>query len=473
MVIHIHEASPPSEDIIGNDTNVVYIENGTIKGNDNFTYLYADANPTVTIGGSTSTGQGTLRLGGASGKGTLIADTFLGTSNNGMTFDTSGGPGNTLFKSLVTINGVATNTTPTLSLASTNPVLGFTKPTNGANMKNWNIWLDGSGNLFTDSLMDDGSSAEHAIQITRTGRTVTSHRLFANGSIILNVGASSVSVATDFYGAGNILGKTISSALNPATFAGPTNTGVTLMEAPNYADIGLYDATQAVNARAFDIINFQNKVQFRLKNDSGANVVIPLSFNGGYAGYTGIASNSGTGTWNHTGQMIVTAAPTAGQSSLAILNNTNPSLSFHVSGYIANRRRWEIGAAGAFFTHSLVSDDGLTKTPAYAIYNGTNTIGGHNWYLGTIAQTNPTMTLQAAGLTINMGGVVGSDPSSILELQSTTQGFLPPRMTTVQMHAIANPAQGLIIVNTTTNQLAVRFGTSWYPITAGAPIAEE
>jgi len=51
--------------------------------------------------------------------------------------------------------------------------------------------------------------------------------------------------------------------------------------------------------------------------------------------------------------------------------------------------------------------------------------------------------------------------SSILELFSTTQGFLPPRMTTTQRDAIASPATGLVIYNTTTLAANVYNGTNW------------
>ena len=56
--------------------------------------------------------------------------------------------------------------------------------------------------------------------------------------------------------------------------------------------------------------------------------------------------------------------------------------------------------------------------------------------------------------------------SSILELRSTTLGFLPPRMTTTERGAIASPANGLVIYNTTTNLLNFYNGSSWQ-ITGG------
>jgi hypothetical protein len=47
------------------------------------------------------------------------------------------------------------------------------------------------------------------------------------------------------------------------------------------------------------------------------------------------------------------------------------------------------------------------------------------------------------------------DPSAILQLKSTTQGLLHPRMTTTKRDAIANPADRLLVFDMTTNQLNV------------------
>ena len=59
-----------------------------------------------------------------------------------------------------------------------------------------------------------------------------------------------------------------------------------------------------------------------------------------------------------------------------------------------------------------------------------------------------------------------ADPSSALEVDSSTKGFLPPRMTTAQRDAITNPATGLFIYNTSTNQLNFYSGTLWERITS-------
>lgn len=60
------------------------------------------------------------------------------------------------------------------------------------------------------------------------------------------------------------------------------------------------------------------------------------------------------------------------------------------------------------------------------------------------------------------------DVSSILELRSTTSGFLLPRMTTAQRDAIASPATGLVVYNSTTNQLNYYTGSSWQLVSAGS-----
>lgn len=53
------------------------------------------------------------------------------------------------------------------------------------------------------------------------------------------------------------------------------------------------------------------------------------------------------------------------------------------------------------------------------------------------------------------------DSKAVLDLVSTTLGFLPPRMTTVQRDAIATPPEGLACHNTTTHFENFYDGTAW------------
>jgi hypothetical protein len=58
-------------------------------------------------------------------------------------------------------------------------------------------------------------------------------------------------------------------------------------------------------------------------------------------------------------------------------------------------------------------------------------------------------------------GTSTNDASAIVNISSTTKGFLPPRMTNAQMVAIATPAAGLVVYDTTNNKLNVYDGTNW------------
>jgi hypothetical protein len=63
----------------------------------------------------------------------------------------------------------------------------------------------------------------------------------------------------------------------------------------------------------------------------------------------------------------------------------------------------------------------------------------------------------------NLGvGTTSPHASALTDLTSTTQGFLPPRMTTTQRNAIASPAIGLVIYNITTNCLNFYTGAAWF-----------
>lgn len=60
-------------------------------------------------------------------------------------------------------------------------------------------------------------------------------------------------------------------------------------------------------------------------------------------------------------------------------------------------------------------------------------------------------------------------PSAVFEMASTNMGFLPPRLTTAQRDAIASPATGLTIYNTTNQTYEFHNGTTWNPLGAGVP----
>lgn len=69
---------------------------------------------------------------------------------------------------------------------------------------------------------------------------------------------------------------------------------------------------------------------------------------------------------------------------------------------------------------------------------------------------------------LKIGGTGAVAASAVLELAGTTKGFLTPRLTTTQRNAIASPATGLLIFNTTLNVHQTYNGVSWVSVGGGA-----
>jgi hypothetical protein len=88
----------------------------------------------------------------------------------------------------------------------------------------------------------------------------------------------------------------------------------------------------------------------------------------------------------------------------------------------------------------------------WRVYNGgaSPNVVGTTWYAGT------------GTFVVNDGSNVStSSASAQLDIQSTNRGFLPPRMTTTQKNAIASPAAGLVVYDSTTNKLCCYNGSTW------------
>jgi hypothetical protein len=121
----------------------------------------------------------------------------------------------------------------------------------------------------------------------------------------------------------------------------------------------------------------------------------------------------------------------------------------------------------------------ITNSQSYSLFPtgnfaiGTTTDAGYKLDVNGMARVSSsfrcdgqvTFTSAVIGTTIRLG----SNPqaaSSILDVQSTTKGFLPPRMTTAQKNAIASPASGLVVYDTDLGKLCVRGASAWETITS-------
>lgn len=101
----------------------------------------------------------------------------------------------------------------------------------------------------------------------------------------------------------------------------------------------------------------------------------------------------------------------------------------------------------------------LTAEMRFYIYDNTKRFA----FYDAVASGNELFTIKGSGQI----GISNNSPaaSAKLDITSTTQGFLPPRMTTTQKNAISSPAAGLIIYDSTLSKLCV-YTTAWETITS-------
>lgn len=149
----------------------------------------------------------------------------------------------------------------------------------------------------------------------------------------------------------------------------------------------------------------------------------------------------GIGTMTPLDYMHVTFNEgTGGQTGFAV-QNTNAS-----------------GASGLLY---------YNNTGALSVFQGyINSTGELRFNNIAASATVNFLTNSASRLYLANSGNVGvgtatPNTSAKLDVTSTSQGFLPPRLTTTQRDAIVSPAAGLIIYNTTTNKHQGYNGTIW------------
>jgi hypothetical protein len=154
---------------------------------------------------------------------------------------------------------------------------------------------------------------------TVTGSTITGGTI--NGTPIgqstpaagafLGLNATSASIL------GPCSGEGVSSTVNGLS-ASITNSGPSLDASPTSAALTLYDSTRTANNKTADVSWVGGVLSLRLKNDAGSSATPALSVTGGQAaGISGISSNSGSGSWAHTGDFTASGVLSAGVQSTA------------------------------------------------------------------------------------------------------------------------------------------------------------
>lgn len=122
-------------------------------------------------------------------------------------------------------------------------------------------------------------------------------------------------------------------------------------------------------------------------------------------------------------------------------------------------------------TFTVTFADGSTQTIGplgWTLIGNSGTNSTQN-FIGTTDQQDLVVKTNAIErMRVTKNGNVGigipfPDSSAILELKSNSQGFLPPRLSSIERDNIPNPAQGLTVFNTTDSLMEYFNGECWLP----------
>jgi len=226
-----------------------------------------------------------------------------------------------------------------------------------------------------------------------------------------------------------------------------------------YSSSGNYGWITAGGASDYVPLSLYGEVLVNTTTDAG-DYKLQVSGNAYVTGTTVLAATSGTANIGsninlETLNVYATSFPYIGLFSSTTGTTSNDGGYVGMNGTNMEVRNKE-NAALLFYTNNTTQ--------------GSFNAGGE-LLLGVVDQGNYKLQVGGAIYTNNSavfadgtGGVsIGStdlNTAVLLQLTSTTKGFLPPRMTTTQRDAISSPPAGLVIYNTTTSKLQV-YTTAW------------
>lgn len=120
-------------------------------------------------------------------------------------------------------------------------------------------------------------------------------------------------------------------------------------------------------------------------------------------------------------------------------------------------------ATNANMTGAVTSVGNATSLGSFTSSNLSTALTDETGSGASVFATSPTLVTPvlgaATGTSLALGGTINAN--AVLDVQSTTKAFMPPRMTTAQMNAIASPTAGMEVYNTDLNSKAFYNGSSW------------
>jgi uncharacterized protein (DUF2147 family) len=429
--------------------------------------------PNVSNIGMTLNNSGNLEVTGTLKTGTVVYPNVSGTLGDVLTADASGNPiwqastgnGSSSNVDAGTLSGTILNstiTTSSLTSVGTLTNLSVTNPINGSV----------TGNAATVTTNANLTGVVTSVgNVTSIGNSAISNSMLANTAVInlsgVNTGDNAVntrynSLITDV--ANLLLANTGDNAVNTRYNSLVTN-------AAHYGDIRAMitgsDGYYVIGINGTRLLDLPTGI---LKNTTGTGVpsiavasdfpTLNQSTTGNAATSTKLSTSKNINGVAFDGTSDITIAADAGTLSGNTLKSSVINSSLTSVGTLANLT--VTNTINGSINGNAASASTATKLTNSRNINGVTFDGTSNITVaasaGTLTGTTLNATVTGSSLTsvgvlnnatVNGKVIVGASSetsaSAILEASSTTQGFLPPRMTIAQRVTIVNPVQGLMI----------------------------
>ena len=308
-----------------------------------------------------------------------------------------------------------------------------------------NTALDGTLRVITDG---EGDSSPLYLSTTAIGLGTTS--IWDNTNGRLGIGTSTPTATGHFKGSGSTF----------ATFSLLVQDSAST-NLISLRDDGLIILFAASKTGQLDIQGGASSgVYAKAYNSQTDNILRFKDYNGNTCG---LLTMTGSGT----GNLTVNNGVTSLNATLGVKGSGSDATttSLLVQNSVGNRLLQSYDDRSTHIHTLIINGENTYNNWGFKMYSGGAGLGYIASDSSALGMPVGVISIGARIIIANSAINASSNNSSILEVVSTTQGFLPPRMTSTQKNAIATPAAGLMVYDSDLVKLCV-FTTVWETITS-------